>query len=206
MAAARFMTAIYFQSVLGYSPREAGLIIIPAAIVMTFMGPISGPLSDRYGSRIFSVAGLALTSTALFLLATTLRSDSPVILPMLIMMFQSCGNGLFSTPNNSFTLSGVERSRYGAVSALGPLTRNSASITSIGVSTAIIAATMAGMGSEPSLDAVASDTRAFVAGLHTAFLVLGCLAVLGIIISVIKGERIQEHQESTTIVEQPNSP
>jgi len=201
MAAARFLMAIYFQSVLGYSPREAGLIIIPAAIIMTFMGPISGRLSDRYGWRTFTVAGLALTSTALFLFATTLRADSPVILPMSIMMLQSCGNGLFSTPNNSSILSAVDRSRYGVVSALRPLTRNSANITSIGVSTAIIVATMASMGAEPSLDAVANDPRAFVTGLHRAFLVLGLLAVLGMIISIIKGERIQEPQDSTAGVE-----
>ena len=189
MAAARFIMAIYFQSVLGYSPREAGLIIIPAAIVMTFMGPISGRLSDRYGYRTFTVAGLAMTSTALFLFATTLREDSPVILPMLIMMLQSCGNGLFSTPNNSSILSAVDRSRYGIVSALRPLTRNSANITSIAISTAIIVGTMASMGAEPSLDAVSNDPRAFVAGIHTAFMVLGGMAVLGMVISLLKGDR-----------------
>ena len=194
MAAARFMMAIYFQSVLGFSPMEAGLIIIPAAIVMTFMGPISGRLSDRFGWRTFTVAGLAMTSTALFLFATTLRTDSPVILPMLIMMLQSCGNGLFSTPNNSSILSAVDRSRYGIVSALRPLTRNSANITSIAVSTAIIVGTMAMIGAEPSLDAVSNDPRAFVAGLHSAFTVLGAMAVLAMLISFVKGERVQEAQ------------
>ena len=214
MAAARFMMAIYFQSVLGYSPREAGLIIIPAAIVMTFMGPIAGRLSDRYGWRTFTVTGLAMTSTALFLFATTLRADSPVILPMSIMMLQSCGNGLFSTPNNSSILSAVDRSRFGIVSALRPLTRNSANITSIAVSTAIIAGTMAAMGAEPNLDAVSNDPRAFVAGLHTAFTVLGAMAVLAMLISLLKGERDQQTQdppdspdphESTARVEQPRS-
>ncbi|PKB64100.1 MAG: hypothetical protein BZY80_04190 [SAR202 cluster bacterium Io17-Chloro-G2] len=208
MAAARFMMAIYFQSVLGYSPREAGLIIIPAAIVMTFMGPISGRLSDRYGWRKFTVAGLAMTSTALFLFATTLRTDSPVLLPMLIMMLQSCGNGLFSTPNNSSILSAVDRSRYGIVSALRPLTRNSANITSIAVSTAIIVGTMAAMGAEPSLDAVSNDPRAFVAGLHTAFTVLGALALLAMFISFLKGEQAlepQPTQDAAEMAEQPTS-
>ena len=211
MAAARFMMAIYFQSVLGYSPREAGLIIIPAAIVMTFMGPISGRLSDRYGWRTFTVAGLAMTSTALFLFATTLREDSPVILPMFIMMLQSCGNGLFSTPNNSSILSAVDRSRYGIVSALRPLTRNSANITSIAISTAIIVGTMASMGASPSLDAVSNDPRAFVAGIHTAFTVLGAMAVLGMVISLLKGERAipardpQDSLDSTERVERTTS-
>ena len=63
---------------------------------------------------------------------------------------------------------------------------------------------LASMGADPSLDAVARDPRAFVAGLHTAFMVLGSMAVLGMIISIIKGERIQEPQVSSGSVEQPS--
>ena len=75
-----------------------------------------------------------------------------------MLMLQSAGTGLFHTPNNSSILSAVERERYGVVSGLTQLTRNSANVT------------MGSMGVEPSLDAVSPEVaNAFVSGLHRAF-------------------------------------
>ncbi len=55
----------YLQVVLGFSPAKMGLIIVPNALVMAVIGPLSGRLSDRYGWRRFNVGGLALLATGL---------------------------------------------------------------------------------------------------------------------------------------------
>ena len=192
-----FMMPFYLQGVLGYTPREAGLIVIPGAICMTIVGPLSGRLSDRFGWRGFTVGGLALSATALFILSTKLTDHSSLGLIIPVLMLQSCGSGLFHSPNNSSVLSAVERSRYGVVSSLTQLTRNSASVTSIALSTTIVVATMASMGFEPSLGAVSTEAgtdvgHAFVSGLHRAFMVLGGLLVVGLVISFVRGERLKE--------------
>ncbi len=185
----RFLMAIYLQSALGFSPRDAGLITLPMAITMTFVGPIAGRLSDRYGWQKFNVGGSALAALALFLLSLTLTQTSPVKLIILLLVLQSAGTGLFGSPNNSSILSTVERSRYGIMSALTSLTRNSANITSNVVATAIVVTTMASLGAEPSLSAVSSDPQAFVAGLNRAFMAAGLMVVLAMIISFVKGDR-----------------
>ena len=190
-----FMMSFYLQKVLGYSPGQAGLIIIPGAFAMIVIGPLAGRLSDRYGWLKFNVAGLAISATGLFVLSTSLTTDSRLAFIIPILIINSSGIGLFSSPNNNSILSAVERSRYGVVTALTQLVRNSAQVTSIAVMTTLVVATMAARGFEPSLTAVAETggaagvTEAFVDGFKRGCLVLGSLLVLGIVLSIIKGDR-----------------
>jgi MFS family permease len=207
----RFLMSLYLQSVLGYSARGAGLITLPSAIAMTIMGTISGRLSDRFGWLKFNVGGLALASLALFILWIKLTDNSPLGLIIPVLVLQSVGSGLFGSPNNSSILSAVERSRYGIVSALTSLTRNSANIASTAIATAIVVTTMGSMGAEPSLDAVSSAPDAFVVGVRRAFLVGAIMLLTGMVISVLKGDRpkdtdtsrAEEPQERS---EKPTSP
>ena len=184
--------AIYLQSVLGYGPREAGLITLPMAIAMTFVGPVAGRLSDRFGWQKFNVGGSALAALSLFLIATTVDETSSVMLIIPLLILQSVGTGLFGSPNNSSIMSAVERPRYGIMSAMTSLTRNSANITSNAVATAIVVTTMASLGAAPSLGAVSGEPQAFIAGLHRAFMVAGFMVVIAMVISILKGDRPKE--------------
>ncbi|NQW22587.1 MAG: MFS transporter [SAR202 cluster bacterium] len=189
-SAARFMMPFYLQRVLDFSPRDVGLLLIPPALCMVIFGPISGRLSDRFGWRGLTVGGLTLSATAWFILAATLTESSPVLLIVIMLMFQGTGTALFNSPNNSSMLSAVDRSQYGVASALTQLVRNSANVASIAIATTVVVATMGARGVEPSLDAVSPAVAgAFVAGLRWAFFMLGGLLVVGIAIAIIRGER-----------------
>ena len=179
-SAARFMMPFYLQRVLQYSPEQVGLIMIPPAVCMVVIGPFSGRLADRFGWRIPTVCGMALTAAGAFVLAFALQERSPVWLVIATMMMQSAGNGIFNSPNSSSILSVVDRSRYGVVSALTQLVRNSANVVSVAVSTTVVVSTMATYGVEPKLEAVNSEVAtAFVAGLRWAFLMLGAALATG---------------------------
>ncbi|WHY75369.1 MDR family MFS transporter [Neobacillus sp. WH10] len=51
---------IYVQNLRGISPMDAGLLLMPGAILMAFMSPITGKLFDKIGGRILAVIGLAI--------------------------------------------------------------------------------------------------------------------------------------------------
>ena len=186
-SAARFMMPFYLQRVLGYAPEQVGLMMIPAALCMVVLGPLSGRLSDRFGWQWFTIGGLSLTASGALVLAFALREQSPLWLVIGSLMMQSSGTGLFNSPNSSSIISVVDRSRYGVVSALTQLVRNSANVVSVAVSTMIVVTTMAAYGVEPSLEAVnPAVATAFVAGLRWAFLALGAGMALGVVISAYR--------------------
>ena len=186
-SAARFMMPFYLQRVLSYSPEQVGLMMIPPAICMVIIGPFSGRLSDRFGWQALTVIGATITATGAFILAFALQERSAVWFVIATMMMQSAGTGLFNSPNNSSILSVVDRSRYGVVSALTQLIRNSANVVSVAVSTMVVVSTMAAYGVEPKLEAVNPEVAtAFVAGLRWAFLMLGSSLAVGAVISVYR--------------------
>lgn len=57
---------IYVQTIRGISPMDAGLLMLPGAIVMALMSPITGRLFDKIGGRILAIIGLALTTVTTY--------------------------------------------------------------------------------------------------------------------------------------------
>ncbi|MEK5475763.1 DHA2 family efflux MFS transporter permease subunit [Paenibacillus sp. FSL R5-0407] len=61
MYAAMILLPIYLQTIRGFSPLESGLLLMPGAILMGIMSPITGIIFDRIGARWLAVIGLAIT-------------------------------------------------------------------------------------------------------------------------------------------------
>jgi len=58
---------IYAQTILGISPLDTGLMLLPGAIINALMSPINGRLFDRIGGRILAVIGLAIVTVSTYL-------------------------------------------------------------------------------------------------------------------------------------------
>jgi EmrB/QacA subfamily drug resistance transporter len=189
-SATRFIMPFYLQRVLGLSPGQVGLLLIPPALCMVIFGPLSGRWSDKFGWRNIGVVGLACSSSATLVFALMLTESSPLFLIVALLVLQSAGTGLFNSPNNSSMLSVVERTSYGVVSSLTQLIRNSANVTSIAVATTVVVVTMGSLGVEPSLDAVSPRVAdAFLSGLHRSFLIMGGILLVGVLVSVLRDNR-----------------
>ena len=50
MLASFFFVALYMQNILGYSPLEAGVRMLPTTLLIIVLGPIIGRLTDRIGA------------------------------------------------------------------------------------------------------------------------------------------------------------
>ena len=192
-SAVMFMTPFYLQNVLGYAPSVAGLAVVPGALCMSILGPLSGRLSDRYGWRKFTVAGLLLSCAGMFALSR-LSADSSLFHVIPALMMTSSGMGTFYSPNSSSILSAVEQESHGVISALVNLIRNAGNVVSIAVATAIVTATMGSLGYEPSLDAVRNESVAgvgvaFMAGLRYAFIAMMVSLLLALSLSALPTHR-----------------
>ena len=195
-SAVLFLTPFYLQRVLGYSPTQAGLIVAPAAMCIAVLGPISGRLSDRYGWRMLTSGGLAVSIVGIFMLSS-LDENSSLPMVMSALVLHSIGMGAFFSPNTSSIMSAVERNRFGAVSAFTNLIRNGANVTSVAMATVIVTATMSSMGFQPSLDAVecggggvgGDACQAFTTGLNRAYWAMAGLLIASFCVSVVTSNK-----------------
>ncbi|UJF31645.1 DHA2 family efflux MFS transporter permease subunit [Paenibacillus hexagrammi] len=62
MFAAMILLPIYLQNIRGFTPLASGLLLLPGAILMGIMQPISGMIFDRIGARWLAVVGLIITT------------------------------------------------------------------------------------------------------------------------------------------------
>ncbi|UQZ84790.1 Multidrug export protein EmrB [Paenibacillus konkukensis] len=62
MLGAMILLPIYLQNIRGFTPLQSGLLLLPGALVMGVMSPISGALFDRIGARPLAIAGLIITA------------------------------------------------------------------------------------------------------------------------------------------------
>ena len=186
-----FLMPFYIQNVLGFSPKIAGLVVMPGALFMAIMGSVSGTLSDRFGWRWFTVGGMICSVVGLAILSRiTETSHLYEVIPGLMLV--SCGMGTFYSANSSSVLSAVGRDSYGVVSGFLNLVRNSANVISLAIATTIVTVTMGSLGFEPSLEAVRNDTvegvrGAFTVGMRYGFYVLIALVVASMTVSFLQG-------------------
>ncbi|WP_042224886.1 DHA2 family efflux MFS transporter permease subunit [Oceanobacillus manasiensis] len=61
MFSGMILMPIYVQTIRGISPMDSGLLMLPGAILMGIMSPITGRLFDKYGARILALIGLTIT-------------------------------------------------------------------------------------------------------------------------------------------------
>jgi EmrB/QacA subfamily drug resistance transporter len=61
MYSGMILLPIYLQSIRGFSPLDAGLLLLPGAILMGIMSSITGIIFDKIGAKWLSVAGLIIT-------------------------------------------------------------------------------------------------------------------------------------------------
>jgi len=59
---AMILMPIYLQDIRGYTALQSGLMMLPGALLMGIMSPISGAIFDRVGARPLAVVGLAITT------------------------------------------------------------------------------------------------------------------------------------------------
>jgi MFS family permease len=60
---------VYVQNILGLTPLQSGLLLLPGSLVMGIMSPITGRLFDKYGVRWLAIIGLTITIATTFLLS-----------------------------------------------------------------------------------------------------------------------------------------
>jgi EmrB/QacA subfamily drug resistance transporter len=112
-----FFLPIYFEEILGYSPLQAGLLLLPMTVVMAISSPLGGRVAAKVGPRPPIVTGLAAMAIATYWLSTlTLSTDyADLWAPTAMMGF---GVGFALTPMNLAAMNAISKDHAGAASGI----------------------------------------------------------------------------------------
>jgi EmrB/QacA subfamily drug resistance transporter len=114
-----FLISFYLQGAfMNLSPVEAGIYLMPVSGALAVFGPLSGWLSDRYGSRFFVGLGLFLSGIG-FLLLTQLQIKTSFIELLLPFILLGAGMGIFTSPNRASIMNSVPSNRRGVSASTG---------------------------------------------------------------------------------------
>jgi EmrB/QacA subfamily drug resistance transporter len=168
-----FLSALYLQLVLGYSPLDVGLAFIPGNLIMgAFSLGLSAKLVMRFGLRKPLSLGLLLASGGLLLFARAPVDGSFVVDVLPGMVLLSIGAGMAFNPL--------------LLAAMGDVSEEEAGLASGVVNTAFMMGGALGLAVLASLAASRTDSllasgddqlTALVGGYHAAFLAGAVFAV-----------------------------
>jgi predicted MFS family arabinose efflux permease len=133
-----FLLPFYLQGILELTPTQVGITLIFYSLVVVFMAPVGGSLSDRFGSRRLCTAGCACTFVSILAMGRFGPESSrlAVIIPLMGM---GLGWSLFASPNLSALFGSVTQDRLGAVAGATVTTANMANAVGIALASMLFA-------------------------------------------------------------------
>jgi EmrB/QacA subfamily drug resistance transporter len=111
-----FLLSQFLQNVVGYTPTEAGLRMLPWTGMPMIVAPIAGFLSDRIGGRPVVAAGLALQAIGLGWFATVISPDVSYLAQLPALIISGTGMALFVAPATALVMGSVRGSEQGVAS------------------------------------------------------------------------------------------
>ncbi|MGE0325736.1 MAG: DHA2 family efflux MFS transporter permease subunit [Polyangiaceae bacterium] len=132
-----FLLPLFLQSYMGRSEVEAGLLLLPGALVIGAMMPIAARIAERTGPRLPTLLGLVLTALFMWMYrrldVTTSTWD--VLFPTLI---RGVGLGLLITPVMTAAMNAVPTQKAGMASSMLSLTQQVAGSLGIAVLASVL--------------------------------------------------------------------
>jgi len=195
------LLSFFLQIAFKDTPLQAGLSLLPLEATYIVFGPLSGRLSDRYGTRLFATLGLSISSVGFFWvsLSGVQTHYSDLIIPLALL---GVGNGMFVSPNISSVMGSVPANRRGIASGFRTTVLNVGLTASSGIVVLLITTgipyslfTSLLQGQIGTLSAQAE----FVNGFRIAGLVLASMNSIAIIPSILRGKKtqvLQEHEDA----------
>jgi len=119
---------VWLQEGRGLTSGQAGLMMVPMAVVAMIGSPIVGPLADRYHPRIMSMIGFGTVTGALLLAWGIMRIDAPVALFLLPVALFGLGSAFVWAPNSATAMRDVDIAHMGAASGVYNTTRQTGAV------------------------------------------------------------------------------
>jgi len=143
-----FLLTQHLQFVLGYTPLQAGVRILPLAALIV-AAPVSARLVERIGTKLVVVAGLLIVAGALWLLSTVQLTDGYGLVAAALALLGT-GMGFTMAPATESIMGSLPLANAGVGSAMNDTTRQIGGALGVAVLGSILAASY-GVAIQPAL-------------------------------------------------------
>ena len=191
--AVSLVLVFYLQGpTMGLDPLTAGLYLVPVSLSLALFGPISGWLSDRYGARLLSSAGLGVSSVG-FILLTGIGptiSFQQLSVPLILV---GSGMGLFASPNRASIMNSVPETERGVASGTSMTLVNIGGTFSLALAFTVMALSMPMSELQNVFLGIAASgpaswTSGFVGSIRSVYYLSTLFLLVAIIPSVMRGK------------------
>jgi EmrB/QacA subfamily drug resistance transporter len=170
LAGSTFFLVLFLQSIVGYTPFEAGLLLLPSTLVLLALAPRFGRLADRLGPRPFLIGGpLVMAAGMLLWLRVDDRTLWDGLLPGLV--FYGLGLAMIVAPITSAAMTSAPERFAGVAAGINSTFSRLGSLFAIAVLGLVVSLVFAARTDDPSLVPLSleGDGPEFIAGSTDAF-------------------------------------
>jgi EmrB/QacA subfamily drug resistance transporter len=189
-----FLVIMYLQGIRALTPLNASLLLVPGYVAGSFLGPIMGRLSDKYGSREIATSGIFFLAVAI-LIYLTMGADTPIYIVLFASAVSGLGTSMFFPANNSAVMANARVGSYGSISGLLRTVQNIGLVGSYVLAISVAAASIPRnvafevfIGTKSLSGGV---SQAFISGIDHAFYVSVAILAVAAVLSFIRGKDVR---------------
>lgn len=189
LIAAETILPMYMQLMAGFTAFESGLMILPGALLMGIMSPITGRIYDLYGARILVITGLSIMTITTFMF-TSLTIDTSFTYITVVFAVRMFGISMIMMPATTAGLNILPNRLIPHGTAMNNTMRQVAASIGTAMLVTIMTASTVGNGKP-------ADPHSFIHGVNIAFYVATGLSFIGLVLAFyIKGATPLEEREA----------
>ncbi len=176
MIASEMLLPIYMQNILGFKAMKSGLVLLPGAIIMGLLSPITGRIFDKIGARWLTICGMSIIIITTFFF-TQMSIDTTFAYLTTVYGIRMVGMAMVLMP---ITTAGLNRLSLKLIphgtALVNTIRQVGASIGTAGFVTIMV--------TTASMDESSSAISNGIHGVNTAFWAATGLCILALVLSL----------------------
>jgi EmrB/QacA subfamily drug resistance transporter len=197
-----YLAPVFLQNIQGASALEAGLVLLPASLVMALFMPITGKLYDRIGPIWLILVGVLFIAVGTWAMGNlTVKTSHGYI--MFWMTIRNIGISLSMMPATNVGMAIIPRELSGHASSVSNWTRQGLGSFSIGLFTALLAVRLVGHTNELStqngIDSVKLQQEAFTLSINDVFIAATLVMLVCIPVVFLLKNKLQKSARSIVL-------
>ncbi|WP_377889993.1 MDR family MFS transporter [Alkalihalobacillus sp. R86527] len=193
---AETLIPLYMQNMRDFTAFESGLVLLPGAIIVAFMSPITGRIFDKFGARLLAIVGLTIVTASTFGFAF-IDTTTTITFLTVVYAIRMFGLSMVMMPVTTAGLNQMPKRLIPHGAAMNNTMRQIAASVGTAILVTVMTTTAQSAQTEPSI------SNPDIYGVKVAFIVIVALTFVGLVLSFYirknSPEEEAREQEATDI-------